>query len=511
MRSYLFLLFLLATDLVAQPGTIDSTFAENGVFSSIELFSPGFRRLSLQNDQKILLAGYADFQGASMTDFMTMRINEDGTPDDSYGTFQGGYGDGVAQIWWGFNSYDYLNSIRQQSDGRIIISGTGDVTNYFVLGRLLENGEVDPSFGDGLNTGVLGYPLFDAGLNPTGIGTSGDMEIDAQDRIVVAGTAAGRITLLRVLPDGDDYDDTFAEIGYRFYTEFDSTYLNTVEDLLLLEDGSMLLTGRSYLAPDDSDAYLLKILEDGEIDQSFAEEGFLRLALETEQSIGQKIALEADGSIVLGANTVSPAGDDIDLLVYKITPSGELDPTFGVNGSYRLANSEKSFCNGIAVESNGRIVAAGAWAPAGSFSYAPLVVGLLPTGEPDANYGEGGFFRMEAGSAAGFIDDAILQGEDKLVLAGVYAGRYVAVRVHGGGNLFTSQQEISDKPLSYWPTPSESGRVYFSQPIQGQLFDLHGQPLNRYENTNDLQLPYPGMFLLKLKNGQVLKLMRAGW
>ena len=190
-RFFLILLALFSGTLQASPqaGTLDDTFGRKGLatFLPEENFSIGVRAIAVDSNNRVVIAGHSETQFLQFTDFILLRFDDSGQPDDDFGAFQQFNENGFVLIPWGPSSYDESNGVAFQSDGKIVLSGTGDVTRFFVLGRFEESdGSFDVSFGDDPNFAVFGYPLVTK-TNPTGSGRSRAMLVDALDRILVVG------------------------------------------------------------------------------------------------------------------------------------------------------------------------------------------------------------------------------------------------------------------------------------------------------------------------------------
>jgi uncharacterized delta-60 repeat protein len=98
---------------------------------------------------------------------------------------------------------------------------------------------------------------------------------------------------------------------------------------------------------------------DGDLDTSFGDNGF-RLAGTTEgySTIPSSMAVQADGKILIcNGEGVSPA---IDFVIVRFTADGELDTTFSFDGRTAVDfDGDTDLCNGVAVQADGKIVAAG--------------------------------------------------------------------------------------------------------------------------------------------------------
>ena len=92
----------------------------------------------LQNDGKLLVAG--KFGG------IVLRYDSAGKIDPSFGA-------GTGMATYHFSPLHIVNSIQQQADGKIIVAGSiaiqGQNVTNIALVRLLANGELDTSFGNG--------------------------------------------------------------------------------------------------------------------------------------------------------------------------------------------------------------------------------------------------------------------------------------------------------------------------------------------------------------------------
>ena len=131
----------------------------------------------------------------------------------------------------------------------------------------------------------------------------------------------------------------------------------------------------------------------GTLDTEFQDGGMLLLApfgatsFENAQDV---IALD-DGSVVFCGvvGTVS----NFDVAVLKLDPDGNLDPTFGTDGAYVFENdlsSDQAYS--MAALPDGRIVVGGAMG-FGASDYRATVWCLLPDGTPDPDFGTEGRFQ----------------------------------------------------------------------------------------------------------------------
>ena len=148
----------------------------------------------------------------------------------------------------------------------------------------------------------------------------------------------------------------------------------------------LLLTGWALMLP-------MMGQEPGTLDTDFQDGGMLLLAPfgETSFENAQDVIALDDGSIVFCGvvGTVS----NFDVAVLKLDPEGNLDPTFGTDGAYVFENglsSDQAYS--MAALPDGRIVVGGAMG-FGASDYRATVWCLLPDGTPDPDFGTEGRFQ----------------------------------------------------------------------------------------------------------------------
>ncbi len=123
-------------------GFLDSSFGANGInITSIGDINDT-RDMAIQNDGKIIQAGYARF--GSDGEYALVRFNNDGTIDNSFGV------SGIVTSYFGLvNQGDVICSIKIQQDGKVIACGETTKTSFgdIALVRYKPNGTIDSTFG----------------------------------------------------------------------------------------------------------------------------------------------------------------------------------------------------------------------------------------------------------------------------------------------------------------------------------------------------------------------------
>lgn len=160
-------------------------------------------------DGRLLACGYADVNAPTNTDMACMRFLQDGSPDPAFAAV-------VVPFDRGGDLRDVASRIGQDDQGRIVLAGsasTAAANDNFALARLLPDGELDPSFGNG---GTVTHNSCMPLCFPTERDNPGSALVLQDDgRLVVAGRVADaggnyRFLIVRVLGDvlfSDDFQD----------------------------------------------------------------------------------------------------------------------------------------------------------------------------------------------------------------------------------------------------------------------------------------------------------------
>jgi uncharacterized delta-60 repeat protein len=117
--------------------------------------------MTLQSDGKLVVVGASKV--GDDCDFAIARLNENGTPDNSFGGSDG-------RLTTGFGDDEAAKAVAIQANGRIVVAGhkiTSHPDASFVA-RYLPDGDLDPSLnGDGQLT-IPNDGLNDLALQPDG-------------------------------------------------------------------------------------------------------------------------------------------------------------------------------------------------------------------------------------------------------------------------------------------------------------------------------------------------------
>jgi uncharacterized delta-60 repeat protein len=257
--------------------------------------------------------------------------------------------------------------------------------------------------------------------------TADGVAVQPDGKIVTAGVLSRYLTVSRFNPDGSP-DTGFGPSGNgtAFFTRDGIDYVEG-KDVALQPDGKILVAGRVFAGVSGSSLYdglVLRVNPDGTLDTGFGAAGWAMLDVGGNQDSAQALALQPDGSIVIGGDSRSATGN-ADLLAARFLPSGTLDASFGRGGVVQLdLRSDFDSAFDIALQSDGKVVLAGSYQPSVMTS---VLVRLTTTGARDRAFGRRGI--VVGSSGAWYAVDPLPDGR---LLAGgeqsaeLTVGRYLA-------------------------------------------------------------------------------------
>lgn len=332
-----------------EDGTIDSTFAENGVFHYENTGGSDIPYdMELLGDGSILVAGNFS-PSPPESDFMVLKIDGNGNLDTNFGT------DGVA-IYSIDTGLDYARGLAVTESGQIVLCGYSHVPGFNykrdVAIRLNADGSLDTDFGtDGIfmwNDDNTSNELYTALIAPDGgILTSGYSKPGGSDQIA----------LYKILEDGSGLDPDFGDNG---------VVLAPIEGkgngLVIHPNGNILIGGNSFNSVTGSDFAVLAYNQDGTPNTDFGVDGVFKADADV-LDYGLDIALQSDGKILIGGEAGAGfSGPPRRFASVRCDADGVLDASWGGTGIVQTPTSTIfAFPNAITVQpADGKVLLAGA-------------------------------------------------------------------------------------------------------------------------------------------------------
>jgi uncharacterized delta-60 repeat protein len=387
---------------------LDSGFGNGGtVVTDISGRYDEARALAIQPDGRIVAAG-ATGTGSSQA-FAVVRYNTDGSLDRTFGVG----GTVVTDVSRGG---DAAWALAIQGDRKVVAAGVAD--GDFGLVRYDPDGALDTQFGQG------GTVTTDFGGNDR----ANALALQRDGRIVVAGVAGGLdFALARYRADGTP-DATFGAEG-KVITDFTDN-VDAAFALAIQPDGMILAAGATGTFPGAQFA-LARFKPDGSLDEGFGVGGRVTIGFGRDAR-AHALAIQSDGRIVTGGFVNN--GSSADGALARHNPDGTIDDTFGLAGRVRTDFGGRNFGSALAFLSDGKIIVAGAddFPPYYDFALARYE----PDGSRDVAFGREGTVLTEFGGNS-WINAVAVQADGRIVAAG-YARRpsssadFALVRYGGG-------------------------------------------------------------------------------
>jgi uncharacterized delta-60 repeat protein len=177
-------------------------------------------------------------------------------------------------------------------------------------------------------------------------------------------------------------------------------------------DGKILVVGDSRI--NFWEMTLLRYNTDGTLDAGFGNGGKVITSISSDDDYGNAVAVQSDGKIVLAGASVNGSED---LAVVRFNSDGSLDTSFGNSGTVVMSTaSGADEAYAVAIQSDGKIVAAG-YASA-NFTSNFVLVRFNSNGTPDANFGDGGIVKTDFFGYPDVAYTMVIQSDGKIIAAG---------------------------------------------------------------------------------------------
>ena len=325
-------------------GTLDEAFGDGGVIfppSPVDVAAADSLAID-QLDRIVLIA-------TTSTSYVALRFNFDGSADLSFG------GTGMLSIPIEGGPFP-ITGVAIDDENRIVgVGGSYGSRSRFIVYRVQETGELDPSFG---GTGIV-FTEMTAG--PADRATGVALQLDG--KIVVVGRGQSplnyAVALARYLPAGV-LDPDFGSEGKVVFSVLDT---NLGRKVVIQPDGKIAVAFSACLNPPN--AYcspgLARLDDRGAFDPTFGDGGRTYVDLGGFGAYAYDLALQQDGAIVtVGFRSITFDTNNATALLLRFLPDGSLDDTFGLDGiSETTYGYRYNIAASIRLQADGLIVIAG--------------------------------------------------------------------------------------------------------------------------------------------------------
>ncbi len=372
----------------AAAGSLDPAFDHDG--KATTAFWAGSARgtsVAVQGDGKVVVAGSAAGRIA------LARYTTTGALDPTFG------GDGRVTTELEPGSAG-ANGVAIQSNGRIVVAGCADAGGpssggLFALARFLPDGTLDGSFGGGIVTTRFGRSSCALAI-----------AIQPNGRIV----AAGGLAVARYLPSGA-LDPSFSGDGKA---NVNSRHPFSGARAVAVQPNGKVVVAGGY---DFYGFALARFNPNGTSDKWFGRDGLVETTPGCGEGAANGVAVGAGGRIVVAGYTDvgHEYGDHCGpskFALARYLPDGSLDPSFSGDGQVATGFPDGGAANAVAIDHDGRIVAAGA------FGSGFAVARYRGDGTLDPTFGSGGRVRTVFGAGFALAAGVAVGPAGKIVAAG---------------------------------------------------------------------------------------------
>ena len=321
-------------------GSLDTTFGTGGIVTTdIGNVDNASFALAIQPADGKLIAAGSSINGMN-DDFAVVRYNTNGTLDNTFGT------GGIVTTNFAGNSFDYIEAVALQPDGKIVAAGSlfNGSSFLFALARYNTNGTLDDTFGTGGRVTTSFTNVDDLARA---------MVLQPDGKIIVAGEADTDIVVARYNSNGT-LDTTFDGDGKAITSIglFDAAY-----DVALQPDGKIVIAGEAGDG-NNSDFVAARYESTGSLDLTFDGDGIVTTPIGSSNEIATAISLQSNGKIIVGGFSFNGGNDDFALVRYN--SNGTLDSSFGTGGKVTTDfSSSNDYALALAIQAASRVIVVG--------------------------------------------------------------------------------------------------------------------------------------------------------
>lgn len=167
----------------------------------------------------------------------------------------------------------------------------------------------------------------------------------------------------------------------------------------------------------------------GDFDSSFGLDGKVTTSINKTDTVNG-VAVQSDGKIVAAGVSIDDALNNY-LVVARYKTDGEMDGTFGTAGIALTGIGKTDFVADVAIQPDGKIVVGGYARPSTHDNF--VVVRLDSLGTPDATFGTNGVVMIDFGGTGDRAYAVAVQPDGKIVVAGDSNGDLAVARLKTDG------------------------------------------------------------------------------
>jgi uncharacterized delta-60 repeat protein len=384
-------------------GTCGATLAAGGATCTIDLtFSPEIG--GTYNETWSL-----HYNDGDSSQFVQTTLSGVGVP---YGQLDTTFsGDGIASF--DFSAEESVAGLSIESGGKAVFVGNqidGANDQDFHIFRLTTAGAADTSYGSDSN----GFVASD--INGGSEDIVSDIDVQADDKVVVFGRTGDSLTVRRFLTDGDVDTSLVSPVG-GFGLTVDAKVVGQVQT-----DGKILVAGTHSPLFGDQQSFVLKLTSAGALDiLNFNGLGLGINMVDFDSSEDDRIedlTIDTSDRIVV-CGSADDGGGSKDTAIARLLSSGALDTTFDGDGRLVIDVSGSSMddeCKAVVTQNDDKIIVVGS---SDNGSDKDLLIARFNTnGNIDTSFGVNGIVVIDVGGADDEALSVELDSSQRIVVSG---------------------------------------------------------------------------------------------
>lgn len=439
-------------------GLLDPSFGSGG-----RTTTPGLRyganALLVQADGKIVAVGTGIPGGTGRDRFAVFRYTSNGSLDTTF--------NGTGQVFTRIHPSEFsfqaeatavavqFGNVTVGSPDKLVVAGnyqdeSGSPTRYFqAVVRYNLDGSLDGTFGNGgiITNAILPQNPF--GQFCTSVIVQG--VLNQPRRITIGGWGSdgtNRIYSLARFTASGAFDTTFGtnSSGIILFPAARNSGQDAAAYAMALQAGQFVLAGSVGLTFSESYFAAARFTSSGAVDGTFGDNGLvLANVSDAPGARANGVSLQPDGKIV-AAGATPPVYDwpnnrnKQSFAVARLNDDGSLDGSFGAGGKAVTVIGSNDLAYAVALQPDGKIVAAGKSLYAGKDRFA--VARYNPNGTPDASFGSNGAATALVGDGGNQANAVRVQNDGKILAAGFASSggytHFALVRFNTNGTLDSS-------------------------------------------------------------------------
>ncbi len=304
---------------------------------------------------------------------------------------------------------DNYGGLALSPGGKIILAGDTEIAGVhdFAIGRLRTNGHFDTSFGNAITHVSEGNISGDDEVHGIASGPGGSIFVASGSELA----GVERIGVAKLDADGF-LDNGFDGDGRT------TTLVGTdafARAIAVQKNGKVVVVGAAEIGGDNQ-LVLVRYLATGPPDPAFGGGDGIVTTKVGKSAVAIDVEIQKNGKIVVTGGDSFGAAPSSEGIVVRYRANGTLDPGFGSGGIARFRSAKQAVFYGLAIGSDGKVVAVGVT----DQKLSGVVLRLTAAGKRDHRFGGGdGIVRSNfRQSAFVYLTGVAVQRNRKIVVAG---------------------------------------------------------------------------------------------